>query len=218
MIFLYNYDKICSSIALENPLCSLVVGDFNAKCNYWWPNGTSNSCGLKLFNLTNSLGYTQLINQPTNLEPNKSPSCIDLLFASQPNLIIESGVHPSLYNMCHHQIVYAKISLKIYFPPPYKREVWHYKLARVDLIKRSIEGFNWTRAFRNQSVNEQVEILNNTLLNIFRNFIPHETIKCKSKDPPWLSKEIKIALRKKNRLYKKYISGWETTGSPNSIK
>ena len=45
------------------------------------------------------------------------------------------------------------------------------------------------------------------MLNIFRNFIPHETIKCSPKDPPWITKEIKIALRRKNRLYRKYISG-----------
>ena len=45
------------------------------------------------------------------------------------------------------------------------------------------------------------------MLNIFRNFIPHETIKCSNRDPPWLNKEIKNALRHKNRLYKKYISG-----------
>ena len=56
----------------------------------------------------------------------------------------------------------------------------------------------------NLNINDQVELFNNTLLNIFRNFIPHETIKCSSKDPPWMSKEIISALRPKNRVYKKY--------------
>ena len=46
-----------------------------------------------------------------------------------------------------------------------------------------------------------------TLFNIFRNFIPNETIKCNHKDPPWMNNEIKCALLRKNRLYKKYISG-----------
>ena len=105
--------------------------------------------------------------------------------------------------MCHHQIVYAKLSLKIHVPPSYKREVWHYNRAQVDLIKRSIVNFDWDKAFWSLSVNEQVELLENTLLNIFRNFIPHESIK----DPPWINKEIKSALRYKNRLHKKYISG-----------
>ena len=205
--FLSDFEQTCSSIALESPLCSFVTEDLNAKCTNWWIDGTDNRCGLELYTMSTLLGFSQLINMPTNFEPNKNPSCIDLIFASQPNLVFESGTHSSLYNTCHHQIVYAKLSLKIHFPPPYKREVWHYNRARTDLIKRSIESFDWESAFSTLSVNEQVECLNVTLLNIFRNFIPHETIKCIHKDPPWMNKEIKIALRHKNRLYKKFISG-----------
>ena len=32
-------------------------------------------------------------------------------------------------------------------------------------------------------------------------------ITCRAKDPPWLNTKIKTALRKKNKLYRKYISG-----------
>ena len=152
------------------------------------------------------LGYSQIINEPTNIEPNKSPSCIDLILTSQPNLVVESGVHPSLMSICHHQIIFAKISFKV-FTSCVEREVWHYNQAQVSLIKRSIENLNWTRAFEGLSVNDQVELFNDSLLNILRNLIPHENIKCSSKDPPWMNKEIKGALRHKNRIYKKYISG-----------
>ena len=127
----------------------------------------------------------------------------------QANRILFSRVctHPSLYNTCHHQIIYAKLSLTIHFPPAYKREVWHYNRAQVDLIKRSIEYFDWERSLAGLSINEQVDCLNNCLINIFRNFIPHETVKCSHKDPPWMNNEIKRALRHKNRLYKKFMSG-----------
>ena len=147
---------------------------------------------MELYNITTLLGFSQLINEPTNFEPNKSPSCIDLIFASQPDLVFESGIDPSLYNTCHHQIIYAKLSLKVFYPPSYKREVWHYNRAQVDLIKKSIVNFNWNRAFMDIGVNDQVELLENTLLNIFRNFIPHEIIKCRPKEPPWMNKKIKV--------------------------
>ena len=49
-------------------------------------------------------------------------------------------------------------------------------------------------AFRNLSVNDQVELFENTLLNIFRNYIPHESIKIKHKDPPWINKKLKVSL------------------------
>lgn len=206
-IFTSGLEKICSDIALESPKCSIVIGDLNAKCTNWWSDGSNNLCGTELYNLSTLLGYSQLIQEPTNFEPNKTPSCIDLIFTSQPNLVIESGVHPSLSRSCHHQMIYAKISFKIHHPPSYKRKVWHYKHARVDLIKRSIESFDWKGNFLNLNVNDQVEFFNNTLINIFNNFIPHETIKCSNKDPPWMNKEIRGALRRKNRQYRKYISG-----------
>ena len=37
-----------------------------------------------------------------------SSLCIDLIFDSQPYLVKESGVHPSLHPNCHHQITFVK--------------------------------------------------------------------------------------------------------------
>ena len=129
--------------------------------------------------------FGQIINQPTNFEPNKRPSCIDLIFTDQPNLVSESGVrvHSSLYSTCHHQIIYAKINFQAYLPPPYQRDIWHYKKAEADLIKRSVKAFNWEGAMLNLNTNDQVDVLTDTLLNIFKNFIPHETIKCSYSEP-----------------------------------
>lgn len=206
-IFLSKFDQICSSIALELPICSFVIGDLNAKCTNWWAGGTNNACGLELYTMASILGYLQIINEPTNFEPNKSPSCVDLIFASQPNLVVESGIQLSLFNTCHHQIVYAKVSFKVQLPPTYEREVWHYNRAQIHLIERSIENFDWVRAFGNLNINDLVELFNSTILNIFLNFVPHESLKCSYKDPPWMNTEIKNALRHRNKLYKKCIAG-----------
>ena len=35
-VFLFGFEQICSSIALESPLCCFVIGDLNAKCTNWW--------------------------------------------------------------------------------------------------------------------------------------------------------------------------------------
>ena len=40
-------------------------------------------------------------------------SCINLIFTSQPNLMIDSGVHSALCPNCHHHIVNAKFSLQV---------------------------------------------------------------------------------------------------------
>ena len=55
-----------------------------------------------------------------------SASCIDLIFTSQPILVMHSAIHPLLHPNCHHQIVFAKFSLTIFFLQPYKQLVWHF--------------------------------------------------------------------------------------------
>ena len=91
-------------------------------------------------------------------------------------MVVNSGVHSSLNANCNHQTVFAKFDLKVYYPPPYEREVWHYQEADVNLIRRAIHGFNWKRALSNLNVDEQVTVFNRTILKIVKNFIPHETI------------------------------------------
>ena len=143
-----------------------------------------------------------MIKEPTHIL--NTSSCIDLIFTSLPNLIIDSGVHSCLQPNCHHQIVYAKFNFEVIYPPPYLREVWHYKDANIELIRRAVIGFNWTRAFSNTSVNEKVNIFNNTFLNILSNFIPHEILTCDDKDPLWFNKKIKEIIQEKNKAFKVY--------------
>ena len=70
-------------------------------------------------------------------------------------------------------------------------------MQNTELIKRAIEKFVWQRAFLNTSVNEKVVIFNNTVLNILSKFIPHETIVCNDKGPPWFNNKIKTLFKLK---------------------
>ena len=115
-------------------------------------------------------------------------------------------MHSSLYPNCHHQIIFAKFDLRIFYPPPYERNVWHYKQANIELIRRAIDNFDWNRALDNVSPNRQVSIFNDTILNIISNFIPHETIICYNRNAPWINSKIQKVIHKKNKKHKKYIN------------
>ena len=91
-------------------------------------------------------------------------------------MVVESGVHVSLHHNCHHQIVFAKFSLMISYPPTYPREVRHYRKANTDLFRRVISNFNWKRAFYNTNVTKKVFIFNKTILKVFYNYFPHKTL------------------------------------------
>ena len=66
--------------------------------------------------------WTNLLTYLATLNNNLTTSFIDLLLISQPNLVIESGVHSSLPSHCHHariaNIIYARFNLKVYYPTP----------------------------------------------------------------------------------------------------
>ena len=157
--FIDNLELNIDEIAARNPFLIVILGDFNAKLNTWCKSDKTTYEGSKIDGLTSNFGLQQLIKEPTHIIGNSS-SCIDLLFCSQPNLVMESGVHPSLHTSCHHQIIYAKFKLKIYYPPPYEREIWHYEAANTNAIKNAISEFFWERAFENRSIDEKVSIFN----------------------------------------------------------
>ena len=201
--FSHNFEMTLETLAQKRSFLTTIIGDFNAKPCNWYSHDKTNFEGSTIESITSQFGLHQLINEPTHLLQNSS-SCIYLIFTFQPNIVVESGVDPSLHPNCHHQIMFAKFNLKIYYPPPYLREVWDYKEANADLINRAISNFNWEKAFSNTNINEKVSLFNKTILNILNNYIPHETIICEEKYPPWLNSRIKLLIENKNKTRKSY--------------
>ena len=147
---------------------------------------------------------SQVINKPTHISQNFN-SCIDLLFTNQNNLITDSGVHPLLHSHCHHQIIYGKFNLKVFYPPPCERHVWHYEHANVDMISKAIERFDWDNAFLGKNVNEKASILTKTILNIMSNYIPNEITTIDNRDPPLINNKIKSLIKNKNDYFKNHF-------------
>ena len=105
-----NIDAICGK--------KILIFDWH----FWFRSDKSTYEGSTIDGLISNYGLQQPINESTRTTGSSS-SYIDLLFCSQPNLVMESGVHPTLHPNCHYQIIYAKFKLKVYYPPPYEREV-----------------------------------------------------------------------------------------------
>ena len=96
-------------------------------------------------------------------------------------------------------------------PPVYVREVWDYSKANVEHINKAISNFNWQNAFKDLSVDEKVKLLNETLLNIFRNYIPNKKIKCDYREPLWMTDKIKTLLKYGNKLTKMFYKNGQKT-------
>ena len=194
-------------MAEKNSYIVVVLGDFNAKLNSWYANDNANKKGSKIEILTASFGFNQITNEPTCIL-NNSPSCINLIFTSEPNLVTESSVYLSLHANFYHQTTYIKFNLDVIYPLPYGCgiEVWHYKLANSNYIQRAIANFHWEKEFHNVDVSKQVMVFNENVLNIIRNFIPHKTVTFDDSDPARITSRIKTMTSDKSLNFKHFVN------------
>ena len=83
--------------------------------------------------------------------------------------------------------------------------MWDYKKADSTKIRKALDMVNWERLFDEKDLNAQVIALNETILNVFRNYVPNKYITVDDKDPVWMNEIIKSKMKAKNKLYKQYI-------------
>ena len=112
-------------MAAENQYGMIVTGDFNGCSPQLWENNTENEEGKIFEPLTSDLGLHQMISEPTHLM-GQSRSCIDLICTDQPNLFLETDVHPTLHEQCHHQKAYGKLDVNNLAHPTYTPRIWFY--------------------------------------------------------------------------------------------
>ena len=113
--FMSNLEKLLINVNSSDPHFVILLRDFNAKSKSWSVNETTTEEGTILENLTSLYGMKQLISAPTHILQYFASS-INLIFANQPNLVTDSGIHPSLHQNCHHQVIFCKLNLKIEYP------------------------------------------------------------------------------------------------------
>ena len=204
--FLENFEQLYGNICKEKPYASFFAGDVNGHTQAWYPEGDTNAEGSALDELFNSLNLSQIISEPTHFfRTDCAPSCIDIILTDQPNLILHSGVRPSLDPAVKHHITYCKLNFKIPPPPKFTRKIYHYSRAQTEAIIQSVKTFPWANEFNKlASPTQQVDLLNRTILNIMSNFIPNEEKISRPRDPPWFTRTIKNTLRKHNKIYKQF--------------
>ena len=99
--FFENLIDVLSGINNQQPACSILV-DKDSKA------------GQDIDTFTTTSGYTQIIGQPTHIV-NDILSCIDLLFTTNSKLLSDVGVKQTIYDKCHHNIIYKSINLYMPF-------------------------------------------------------------------------------------------------------
>ena len=204
LLSIENACKTPHLIRNETPHAVVLTGDFNCRSSQWWDLDTESPEGAALDEFIETNNLHQLIEEPTNIRDD-SMTCIDLITTDQPNLFVNSGVHPSLDEHCQHQIIFGKLNISVPSPPPYKRLVWDYGKADAQAIRKQIHDIDWNTKFFDLNVETMAKVFTNTLYSLFLNHIPNRVLKIDDKDPPWINHSIKTSIKRKHRVYRKFL-------------
>ena len=71
--------------------------------------------------------------------------------------------------------------------------------------RKALDSLNWERLFNKKDIDVQVAVFNETILNVFRNYVPNKYINIGEKHPLWMNETIKSKIKAKKNIYNKYI-------------
>ena len=86
--------------------------------------------------------------------------------------------------------------------------IWDYKKTGATKIRKALDSVNWERLFDKKNVNAQVLKLNETTLNVFRNYVPSKYLTIDDKDPVWMNETIKSKIKIKKQNFQRIYSEW----------
>ena len=188
---------LLTNVNKNQPAYSILIGDSNVKFSKRCSSDKTNVLGLETNTITKLGCCSQVINKPTHFI-NRTSSCIGLFHSSNMSFIRNYGIEQFIFEKCHHNIKDGNLDFNVPLPPPYYREIWDCKNADTESIQKAISNFR----NRNKNGNENCKLLTDTLMNIFRNYISHETKKIGYKTPKWMNTLIISALTKDRYLWK----------------
>ena len=91
-------------------------------------------------------------------------------------------------------------------PPPYKRTVWEYDKANINIINHDLSSINWYEMFGGLDVNQAVDLFTTLFLSVIARHVPNRKITCSDRDAPWITDDVKKAIKSKHRVYHRYAT------------
>ena len=176
---------------------SIIFGDFNLpRIN--WKKLSSDNEGSRLLKLVNKLYLCQFVREPT-LDNN----VLDIVLTSDPDLINACEVGETLGN-ADHKIVRCEINCEVNIKEN-TLLVPNFNTGNILGLKSALQKVNWETVLANKDVEQMCESFTSILLETECKWIPQVRKRINNtKNPQWLTNDIKHILTRKKHLYNKY--------------
>ena len=168
----------------------------------------------KLSSFLHGFVLTQVVPQPTHINPSGNSTLIDLVPLSAPSQLVSCNVIPPLGNSDHNGIHF--ILKRFRNPSPVrtrKRNVRRYSHADFDKANTLIIENDWTFLDNESDMDTLWSMWEERFMAIMEQCIPKATISPR-RNLPWMNKHIRANIRKRNMACRK---GRET-GCPSVWK
>ena len=176
----------------------VLLGDFNID---FYNHNHPLFCKLSSF--LHSFELTQVVSQPTCINPSGNSTLIDLVLLSAPSQLVSCNVIPPLGNSDHNGI---HLTLKRFWNPSpvktQKRNVWRYSHAHFDKANALINANDWTFLDNESDMDTLWSMWEERFMGIMEQYIPKATISPR-RNLPWMNKHIRAKIKKRNVAYRK---------------
>ena len=173
----------------------IFLGDFNVNIR-----DSNHPCYRSLHDTILLYSLTQVVNDITHIHHNGTTSTIDLVLMSNPSQLTQCNTIPPLANSDHNGILLLT-SWKAAGGPSYRRRtIWRYNHANWEGACELINDFDWD-SIVSDDVNSSWMKWQHQFLSIMEQCIPQRSLPPR-KNLPWMNKNLKQAMRRRNALYK----------------
>ncbi|XP_022836858.1 uncharacterized protein LOC111364232, partial [Spodoptera litura] len=176
----------------------VIMGDFNTNLLV---HNSFRSCRLR--HLIESACLHLLPLQPTHHNTVGEDSWLDLIVTSNPSLVSSHGQHEAP-GFSHHDLIFLSYILK---PPRVRpRVLFRRCFTRMDSEKliEDASSIDWGPLMEAADVDTMVAVFNKTLTELYDRHAPVKKIKLKRPPAPWMTRHIQMAMRRRDRAFRKH--------------
>ena len=102
-------------------------------------------------------------------------------------------------------MIYCEINLDTPVPSTYTREIWDFSNAIFSELNEELSQAPFDISYTLfDDIDDVAHYWFTLLKSVISDFIPHKTVKIRSKDKPWVTSELRYLMRKRSRLWKRF--------------
>ncbi|XP_022828356.1 uncharacterized protein LOC111357781 [Spodoptera litura] len=157
----------------------------------------------RLLHIVESSGLQLLPLNPTHHNTVGDDSWLDIILVSNPSLVSCHGQHDAP-GFSHHDMIFLSYILK---PPKVRAKVLYRRcFARIDMAKLQVDAslIDWEPLMTATTIDDKIALFNTLVTELYDCHAPIKRIKVKRPPAPWMTRGIRMAMRRRDRAFRKH--------------